>query len=370
MLPRRKLSPRILFVCCLLALFSASPCLAQSLREGAVSTLVELSHHDRFDAIIAKTTELKQIGYADPKLAYFRGYAEWNLGRLEAARTDLEPLKDFQPWPKWPVASELLQKVQTCQSLFPHTEIIKHEGQVRCRVYYDEETDWVRAVIKLLPQAQDISDSLYKTKLDEASVFCTVDQDHSRAFVALHEGMKLSSWAWAMHYRGIALFSQWQGNGKSAPDVQSRYLRTAIPHEYSHLTMFRIVGHPVVPAWLDEGMAMVAGSQAVPEDIKSDDVAMQAQFAKGQILLLETLADRQAFNAAEEERQGNYEGASPYTQGFHMTRFLLASIKQHQFLQFLNKYAETGDLEKAFSEVFGFTEQEFFQAWQKTFSPG
>ena len=334
-----------------------------------------------FEGAIAQTTEImNRTGMADATLLYLRGYAKWHICWFGDALTDLKPLGDFHPNAGFPVASELVQEIEQMKALAPtNVEEIKEGGQVLFRVYYDEDTDWTKAIRKLLPQAFKIGSQMYGVKIYETAVFIFKEAERFQKFRTLRFKNKIGSWSWATGSEGMLLFCRTDAKGKvRAGNTESDYFKGTIVHEYSHALLHRLISNASLPSWLDEGLAMFAETRIAPKNIEKNDQTLKRCFTENTFLSLkEMTASTIFYDMVEKEdpkRQSvpadAYSGTEGYQQCLHMVRFFLLNTTEEQRKNFVRVYNTSKNVEKSFQEVFRVSTEDFYASWREVGAKG
>lgn len=349
----------------------------------AVTKLALLINQGRYDEVIGQTTEmLAQPEAPAAPLQYLRGYAEYRICWLGASEQDLTPLQDFSLNPNWPAASTLVQKIEALRALCPpKVHEIRDGGDVIFRVYCDEDNDWSAAIIKLLPEAAKIGNDMFGVRLLETPVFIFKTNERYTAFYKLRFDKTPGSWVWASGSLGLFMFCETDPTGKKpAEDTTGDYFRGTVAHEYTHTLIGRAIGTALLPRWMNEGLANVAGSKLAKEDLNKNDAKMKALFAAKALLSLDELNDTARFNDAVERMlslkkvEAGKDAASAaaeakpqgdaYAQALHMMRCLLEIGKKEDILRFLTFFTETRDLDGSFRDVYAMSVPDFYAAWQ------
>ena len=251
---------------------------------------------------------------------------------------------------------------------------MKVSGKIAFRVHYDNDNEFSRAIIKLLPKAFETGRSLLGVEVYRTGVFIFATAERLQAFYSVRAPSATpASWYWAMGTTGIMIFSEANPRGDNiVRHIGSDYFTGAIAHEYTHSILRRVLGTLAIPRWLDEGVAMYAGSRIGPSNLKVNDQSMRAQMDAGAVLALDQLESSADFNARVEDeyriRSANSEGAirpRPYDQAFHMVRYLLTRGSANDLRRFLGQYAATGDFEASFQHIYGLTKDKFYEEWIK-----
>jgi hypothetical protein len=122
----------------------------------------------------------------------------------------------------------------------------------------------------------------------------------------------------------------------------TEFLSAALPHELTHVILRDRFTLTVAPRWADEGMAMLADTEAKQDRHYRD--------------LEEALAQRTTFRAAElltmEEYPSPGRFGTYYGQSASLTKFLVARKSPEQFVEFLDRARNTG-YDAALQECYG-----------------
>jgi Peptidase MA superfamily len=122
----------------------------------------------------------------------------------------------------------------------------------------------------------------------------------------------------------------------------TEFLSAALPHELTHVVLRDQFTSTVAPRWADEGMAMLA-----------DTEAKQGRHYRD---LEKALAQRTTFHAAELLTMEEYPPLSRfgvfYGQSASLTKFLVARKSAQQFVEFLDRARNTG-YDAALQECYG-----------------
>lgn len=345
--------------------------------------LTEMFQRGSYDEVISRTSALlDQAERPLPELLYLRGCAALRIAWFGAAERDLALLGTYRIGLQWPSASELLLQVQQMRSLCPaHSEVVRVDGKIAFRVYYDTEEDWAQAIIKLLPDASRIGKTLFNAKTYETAVFIFSSRqclDRFENDLAIQK--QPASWGWAKGNRGILFFSKTNGKGEQpGADTNSDYFRGTVVHEYTHSLVHRAVGTLHLPTWMDEGIAMYAAHLITPRDKAYNDQVMRRCVKDHTLLSLRELDTSESFYAHVEKQSAYklnpeqpYDGPDAYAQALDMTSYLLPKDSQHDFCRFINAYCDSGDMETAFRSTFHRNLDSFYAAWRKhvTHAPG
>jgi hypothetical protein len=363
-------------LCAALLLACASAATAQGSLDQDVVQIEWMINHGSYDAAItASSRVLQRLREPDPRPLYLRGYALYSIGALGAAEADLAPLGDFYEGGQWPVASEIVHRIERMRALYPaHMQEVKVGGKVAFRVYYDDDKDWVRAIIKLLPKALDTGRSLFGVELYETPVFIFTSSPRLQAFMRVRwPTYTLQSWVWAYGVTGMLYFAGiTPGGSQLALKSESDYFRGTVVHEYTHSVLHRVLGTLSVPRWLDEGVAEFVAQRVATSKLVDNDRTMRTLTDAGAIVTLDRLnRDDTFFSLTEQEvapRSATEPGdvrPAPYAQAYHMVRYLFARWHEDGFLRFLALYGTAGNLDASFRRAFGVTLDEFYDAWLK-----
>jgi hypothetical protein len=216
--------------------------------------------------------------------------------------------------------------------------------------------------VDLLPRAYNAGRKLLPIDITETAVFVFKDRSRFDAFTRVHSGQRLPAGVIAASSNGILLFCQYDAQGlQSVPDTTSDMFRGTVAHEYTHCLLQRAMGTVELPLWLDEGLAMVAGSELAPHDLQRNDYAIHRLLEKNAVMSLDELG--KFYESVEHGLRKGEGKTDPYQQGFHMTRYFLSRIKPAELPAFLNLVLKTGSLETAFRRNQGMTLASFYNSW-------
>jgi hypothetical protein len=342
--------------------------------------LSHVMHAGNFEDVIAQTTEImNRSGRQDATLTYLRGMAEWHLCWFGAAYNDLKPLGNFRPQPRWDVASDIVDKIERMHALAPaNVAEVREGGAILFRVYYDEDTEWTKGIRKLLPQAFKLNSQLFGVKTYEIPVFIFKDWATYTKFSDIRFGKTSRTWAWASASDGILMFCRTDAKGRvRAEDPESDYFKATVVHEHAHAVLHRISSTTVIPSWLDEGIAVFAGSRISPKDVDRNELIMKRCFEQGTLLTFRDITDRATFYSIVEKEDAkkqttgpDYSGTDAYQQAFNMVRYFLLKTREQDRVRLLRLSNERESIEQAFQEVFGISIEAFYNAWRTEAAKG
>jgi hypothetical protein len=324
-----------------------------------VELLVMRGSYD--EAIKQAAPYLQTPQKSNPHLLYLRGRAAQSIGAFDKASQDFSLLGDFTPSRRWPTASTYLRKIQELKVLAPaNVREVKNGNQLLFRVYYDKESPWLEAVIKLLPQAYAINFNLVNKDLLETPVFVFSNFERFKKFYALNaNGIEPSSWVWAAgKSNGIYLCEEHPLNTPSQ-DINSIYFQIAAAHEFNHCVVGRIIGGASLPNWFSEGLAMMTSPEINRAVGTSYDTRVRKVRKANAILSLRDISRRESFRESVESQNGS----DAYAQGYSMTFYLLSILTPEKLTPFLEEIRDTRRFDVALYKFTGLTQEAFYNAW-------
>ena len=321
-----------------------------------------------YDDLVNRADEL--IGdnpNPDPQLLVWRGLAFFQLGWFAESKDDLTRAQKAGVDAE--AIAETLQKIDKLQQLQPRfTREIKNGDQVVFRVHYASNDAVTNGIMARLPQAYRISETMFGSDVLATTVYIFDSYAYFRAFYQARMGKAPGSWYGAVTINNVIYMSLQNPDGSAAvADVE--HLKSTIAHEFNHAMLRRLIGTVKMPQWFVEGLAQVAGAQVGANDVALNDYEIKRLFAVNALVPPSKLEASDSFGSHTEigaglDRQGaGIIAPSPYAQGFHMTRFLLANMKRGQLGDFLNLARQDNDFNQAFSEEFNASLQDFYQSW-------
>jgi Peptidase MA superfamily len=144
-----------------------------------------------------------------------------------------------------------------------------------------------------------------------------------------------------------------------APSTDPAGVQKSVAHEMTHVAVDDPsqsgLGQP--PAWLDEGLAMVAEGQLDPPIQQSLDAAVKAQI----LMSIQSIS-------------GNFpestEGATlAYAESDSLVTYLLRTYGRPRIDRLIGDFRQGETADEAFQDAFGNSVQNVQQAWQKSLSP-
>jgi len=330
-----------------------------------------------YDRVVGQAIDYLGSGQgSDKRIVYLRGMASAQLGDFTTALADFTALGDYVPYPKWQNAQEWVQKVRTTQAVLPPNLITPDKGVPGFRVYFDRETPFARAVMKLLPTLFVAARDGLRIDPPITTVFITDNPSHATAIqndlfkTTLFTPSPLTS-------AGAYLFfnepsDQLQKTVHGNPDTD--YFRLLAVDFYATTLLSRGLGRGQLALWLRKGITAVIASALAPAYRDENDRRARDLFTKGFLLPLEELnvAESLKIKGLAIDAKGNYVktevlGAEPQTQGFHFIRYMVAKSPRGAAYRFLNLLAEKAAFESAFSQAFGQSPETAYAAWKASF---
>jgi len=227
-----------------------------------ISTLTDLSARRRYGALLQAYSEMSETYRAKPEILYLVGFALMKIRKPEQAKQYLQAAlkRGFSGYPNWISAREMLQKINTIESLKPPfiEEINDENSQTKIRVY-GLHTEWINYVVAALPAYLKRAEEVFGTNIPLTSFYLFADREaYDQFFQTMFDGHQPQHFQDGTGDKNIVLFCQIADSGRiETPAGSSRALGNVL-HEYSHSLCNTIYGDNYlvdVPQWLDEGIA-------------------------------------------------------------------------------------------------------------------
>jgi hypothetical protein len=324
-----------------------------------IESLILRGNHEE---VIRKSTPLLQKSKAnEPRLLYLRGRSAYSLGLYNAAQQDFSQIGDFTPYHRWPLASDYIRRIEDLKGLMPkNIREVKNGQNIPFRVYYDRESPWLDALIKLLPQAYAINSKLLNRSIAETPVFVFSDFERFKKFYALNANNTTpSSWAWAAGKSSGVYFCENHPANTASHDFNGIYFQIAAAHEFNHTAVGRIVGGASLPNWFSEGLAMMTSPQINPAVGHSYDTRVRKAKEANAILSMQDISRRESFRDSVESQNGS----DAYAQGYSMTYYLLSVLTPEKLTPFLEEVRESRRFDVALFKFTGLSPSAFYDAW-------
>lgn len=331
-----------------------------------------------FDEMIYKINEKiaalpeKERANPNPHLLYLRGMGYKGLGRLDAARTDL--LAACWDGKRGYNITEALAHLDRVRALTPpNLKEIREGERVLFRMHCFGMEGGAASVLGMLPNAYRISRQMFGTDVEATSVYVFDTFEQFDSYYKEDSGgknVKLGSWIWALGYGDIVLICLQNPEGESVSLNNRQYFLDTIIHEFNHVMFTRLMGYSAQPRWFREGLAQVAEAQNAPKYDGAKTQILRRLFARNLLVSYDDLEDYDKFNVQVEAglalRKDGQESQAPdpYTQGYSMGLYLLNHISTPQLQSFLNRVRESDDFKASFKAEFGFSDEQFYQAWK------
>lgn len=308
-------------------------------------------------------------GEIDARLLYFHGRAAYDIGLFDAARRDFSAIVEYRPYNGWDSARKYVAQIERVREMAPTnvTQVADDEGRLLFRVYCEEDNEWSKGIIALLPAAYRINRELLgqKTPSRELPVFIFSDATRFRNFVERGSpGKPFGSWAWAVGSSDGLCFCQ-HLNGVAPQDVNSVYFRSTVVHELNHCFVKRITGNTILPRWFEEGLAMMAADTAVPEQKSEYEERFQKVLQNGALLSLSQESDHESFQTLTELFGLRRSQADTFAQAWSMTESLVSILTPQKIKPFLEEVRATHSFDKALQHLAGLSPQEFYDQWRE-----
>lgn len=339
---------------------------ARSYREGA------------WDSVIGETTPL--IDSLSPtadgvrglrsQLQLLRGLAAEQISWFGLAERDLSPFAMADPSGAGLLAANTLRRIERVKPLVPReVEEIKDGDKVLFRVYYEEMDPWVRGMIDSLPLAYETNHRLMGFELLETPVFIFSSNQNFRNFYTALIGQAPSDTLAGLAASGAILIPPPVPGSRLALGPQTPGFNSMTIHEFNHCILRRVWGRGRPPQWFVEGMASVAEAFADESEGKQLMRRFQRAGEANALILPANLRQDELFRHASElgsrTNRGSTQGPDPYAQGYHMTMYLLNSLKKEQILPFLTSL-RTKSFSDSLVEFAGGTEDQFYDSWMQS----
>jgi hypothetical protein len=331
-----------------------------------VKELIKFWSLGRYDDLIERATQIMaEAKTPDPMVAYWRGYAEKKISWLDAALKDLKPLGEYAAWPKYPLASSMVNDIEEALAHRPPLEYaMKIDGVVVFRVYFRNNDDFTRNIMDSLPQGYEVATRFVHKKATEIPVFIfnEGEYDDFYKFMMAFSGVP-HKWHKVLAAHGAIIIGQRSGYDKvTAGDIKT--MPNTIGHEMTHVLMRRQLAKVKdTPTWFIEGTAQMVAATLSPEQFLANDQRIKRLVQQNALLPLEQLTKYQDFHGNVDQQQEGTTKANPYAQGMSMTRYLGFILKGGKLSDFLDMMEKKGDFEGALKELSGMTYQEFFDSW-------
>lgn len=333
----------------------------------AVRTLFGQGRND--ELIEAATAALAKMPQPDPNMLYWRGYAERRIARFDAAAADLDGLGDFTGWPKFPTAATLADEVHAMLELRPPNQhLVERDGKVLFRVYCGQYDAFAQSVISALPRGYQTASKVLGREVDETPIFIFDEKEYPRFFkfcTVLRGAEPRPTWR-VLSHSGTIMVSQREGTGAVFTASEPRLPRL-LAHEMTHAIMTRTTGHTGdFPNWFNEGLGEYVASTLEPAMLTQNDRIMKWLVQKGTLLSLKEISSPGSFHDALIPTKEGVITAGPYSQGFSMTRYLAALLKDKPMSEFVTLIDRKASFQKALTEATGLTSDEFYAGWLKS----
>ncbi len=315
-----------------------------------------------YDEVIKKATPLLQDSKnGETRLLYLRGRAAYALGSYDVAQQDFSLVGDFTPSRRWPMGSDYVRRIEELKALAPkNIREVKNGSDVIFRVYYDKESPWLDALIKLLPEAYSINSKLLNRSISETPVFVFSDFERFKNFYALNANNTApSSWAWAAGKSSGVYFSENHPVNTASHDFKGIYFQIAAAHEFNHTAVGRMVGGASLPNWFSEGLAMTTSPQVNSAVGDSYDKRVRKAKEANALLSMRDISRRESFRDSVESQNAS----DAYAQGYSMTVYLQALLTPEKLTPFLEEIRESRRFDAALTKFTGLTPDTFYASW-------
>jgi hypothetical protein len=341
-------------------------------------TVMQLFQKGLYSEVIDKTTALLEKAdtdgnhAADPAWKYFRGYALRRRSLFDQAKQDLQPLGNFAASyvkgssAKWAPASTIVEKLDAILAARPPLQHLVHDkGQVRYRVFYNQDDEFSQTVIAALTSGYAAASKFTKVQATEIPVF-VFNRDEYPQFAKFYTAQTESQprpWFRVLVRSGAIYISQRDQGSKIVPADPS-LLGHLVSHETTHVLMGRILGRVKdFPDWFNEGSAESGEAVYDPTMHARNDRRMKTLLRTGTILPLSQIISVENFRDAIDHQKDGTGKSDAYAQGFSMTRYLGTLLKGQTISDFATSIREKESFEAALKEATGLSSEEFYASW-------
>ena len=319
------------------------------------------------EAIVRATIAIETTAQPNKDLYYLRGYSRRYLSQYEKAIEDLQDLGNYKLIGNWPKSDEMVSYLKGgIATRPPHKHLLQLENGTWIHIYYGEENEFTRNVIRDATQGFQAAIQFFGVQPRDVSVFLFTETEYDKfeAFQKAVLGRLLTSWIRVYANQGSIVVSQKNGLGKVFEPETPRMLEF-VTHEFSHLLVIQILGrYPKdFPNWMIEGIANVGASTVLPTFADGNDRGMRYLLQQDAILPLEEVTSRQLWAIAIDRTWVKGEKGSPYAQGFHMTRYLQMRLARAGKSDFLLSVRRLKSFDLALKENLNLTPQQFYDDW-------